>query len=36
MGSPSEEFVAALRAAENSENAPLKKAVSAALSLLGK
>lgn len=36
LGSPSEDFVAALRAAEKSENAPLKKAVSAALSLLGK
>jgi hypothetical protein len=34
LGSPSEDFVAALRAAENSENAPLKKAASAALSLL--
>lgn len=36
LGSPSEDFVAALRAAEKSENAQLKKAVSAALSLLGK
>jgi HEAT repeat protein len=34
LGSPSEDFIAALRAAENSDNAPLKKAVSAALSLL--
>jgi HEAT repeat protein len=34
LGSPSEEFVAALRVAANSENAALKKAVSAALSLL--
>jgi len=34
LGSPSEDFVAALRAAEKSGNAPLKKAVSAALSLL--
>ena len=34
LGSPSEEFVAALQVAANSENAALKKAVSAALSLL--
>ncbi len=34
LGSPSEDFIAALRAMEHSENAPLKKAVSAALSLL--
>jgi len=34
LGSPSAAFVAALRAAEKSDSAPLKKAVSAALSLL--
>ena len=34
LGSPSEDFVAALRAAANSESAVLKKAASAALSLL--
>jgi hypothetical protein len=36
MGAPTEEFIAALRAAENSKSATLKKAVSAALSILGK
>lgn len=34
LGSPSEDFVAALRAAEKSDDAALKKAVSAALRLL--
>ncbi len=34
LGAPSEDFVAALRAAEKSQNAGLKKAVSAALALL--
>jgi hypothetical protein len=34
LGSPSEEFIAALKAAENSASAALKKAASAALSLL--
>jgi HEAT repeat protein len=34
LGAPSEEFIAALRAAQHSENAGLRKAASAALSLL--
>jgi len=36
MGSPSEEFMRALRKASESENAQIKKAASAALALLGK